>query len=93
MQARMAMMKVRFPGFTHWWPEAHDQMLKFPQGAHDDFRGHAGALRPRPVHLQRGRHAPPKEDKKPKMLTYGWVIEDAARERKREKAGLTTGGW
>ena len=31
------MMKILFPGFTRWWAEAHDQMLKFPQGAHDDF--------------------------------------------------------
>ena len=37
IQARMSMMKVKFPGFSRWWPEAHDQMLKFPQGSHDDF--------------------------------------------------------
>ena len=37
MQARMSMGKSCFPGFARWWAEAHDQMLKFPQGAHDDF--------------------------------------------------------
>lgn len=34
---RMAMGKVYFPAFATWWPEARDQLLKFPHGAHDDF--------------------------------------------------------
>ena len=37
IQGRMAMGKVFFPSFAHWWPEARDQILKFPHGAHDDF--------------------------------------------------------
>lgn len=34
---RMAMGRVFFPAFATWWPEARDQLLKFPHGAHDDF--------------------------------------------------------
>jgi len=37
IQGRMAMGKVRFPVFARWWPEARDQLLKFPNGTHDDF--------------------------------------------------------
>lgn len=37
IQARMAMGKVYFPSRAQWWPEARDQLLKFPHGAHDDF--------------------------------------------------------
>lgn len=37
IQGRMAMGKVFFPSFAPWWPEARDQLLKFPHGAHDDF--------------------------------------------------------
>jgi predicted phage terminase large subunit-like protein len=37
IQARSAMGMVHFPAFTRWWPEAHDQILKFPHGSKDDF--------------------------------------------------------
>jgi predicted phage terminase large subunit-like protein len=37
IQGRMAMGKVMFPAQAPWWPEARDQLLKFPQSAHDDF--------------------------------------------------------
>jgi len=37
IQARTTMKMVHFPGFTRWWPDAQDQILKFPHGAHDDL--------------------------------------------------------
>lgn len=37
VQGRVAMGKVRFPAFAQWWPEARDQILKFPHGSNDDF--------------------------------------------------------
>ena len=37
IQARTAMKMVHFPAFTRWWPDAQDQILKFPHGAKDDF--------------------------------------------------------
>lgn len=37
IQGRMAMGKVYFPQFAPWWPDAKDQLLKFPHGANDDF--------------------------------------------------------
>lgn len=37
MQARTSMQMVHFPTFTRWWPDAQDQILKFPHGPKDDF--------------------------------------------------------
>lgn len=37
IQGRMAMGKVYFPSFAAWWPRAKDEILKFPNAAHDDF--------------------------------------------------------
>ena len=92
VQARMSMMKILFPGFTRWWAEAHDQMLKFPQGAHDDFVDTL-SLFGQGLYKVRGHRSPPKESKEPKQGTYGWVIESAEKERKRERENVTMGGW
>ena len=86
----MAMMKVLFPSFVHWWAEAHDQLLKFPQGAHDDFVDTL-ALFGIGLQQQRGQTFKKKAKEVPKEMTYGWVIESAKKERDRENR--STGGW
>lgn len=37
IQARSSMKMVHFPVWCRWWAEAQDQILKFPNGAKDDF--------------------------------------------------------
>jgi predicted phage terminase large subunit-like protein len=37
IQARSTMKMVHFPTFARWWPQAQDQILKFPHAANDDF--------------------------------------------------------
>lgn len=37
IRGRMSMGMVMFPEEAHWWPEAQQEMLKFPNGKHDDF--------------------------------------------------------
>jgi len=37
IQARMSMGRVHLPAFAPWYAEAVDQLLNFPNGAHDDF--------------------------------------------------------
>jgi predicted phage terminase large subunit-like protein len=90
MQGRMSMQKVIFPVFTRWWAEAQDQMLKFPQGAHDDFVDTL-SLFGLGLTRQRGQRLAAKPKKEPALLTYGWVIESSAREQRRRRD--TTGGW
>lgn len=90
MQGRMAMLRVLFPVFCRWWPEAHDQMIKFPQGTHDDFVDTLSMVG-LGLFKQRYMSTPKPKKEPPKLLTYGWVIESAARERKLENA--RKGGW
>ncbi|MES3016213.1 MAG: phage terminase large subunit [Bacteroidota bacterium] len=36
-RGRMSMGMIKFPINAHWWPDAEQEMLKFPNGKHDDF--------------------------------------------------------
>jgi predicted phage terminase large subunit-like protein len=92
IQGRTAMQKILFPGFTRWWAAAYDQMLKFPQGAHDDFVDTL-SLFGIGLFRQRGARLPPKKKDEPKLYTYGWVIESAAKERKNDRESRKIGGW
>lgn len=37
IMARAATKPIRVPAFMPWWPDALDQLLKFPNSKHDDF--------------------------------------------------------
>lgn len=37
IMARAALRPIRVPAFMPWWPDALEQLLKFPNGKHDDF--------------------------------------------------------
>lgn len=37
IQGRMRMRKVHLPAFAPWYPDARNELLKFPYGTHDDF--------------------------------------------------------
>lgn len=37
IQGRMSHRRVHFPVYAPWWPEAKNQLLKFPYATHDDF--------------------------------------------------------
>lgn len=37
IRGRMSMLRVRFPSFASWWPQAMHEMLTFPGGKNDDF--------------------------------------------------------
>ena len=90
IQGRMSANKVIFPGFARWWSEAHDQLLKFPQGVHDDL---VDTLSLFGLGLQqaRGLRRALKKKEPPKHGTFAWVIESAKKERDKREA--RTGGW
>jgi hypothetical protein len=37
IRGRMSMLRVRFPTFARWWPDAMHELLTFPGGKSDDF--------------------------------------------------------
>ncbi len=37
IRGRMSMLRVKFPAFASWWPQAMHELLTFPGGKNDDF--------------------------------------------------------
>ena len=84
------MGKVRFPSFAPWFSDARDQMLKFPQGAHDDFVDAMsliglGLSKQRPGKLAIKRPDGVKEG------TLGWVKQQSDSAERQKRA--SNNGW
>jgi predicted phage terminase large subunit-like protein len=91
-QGRTAMGKVIFPNFPRWWADAHDQMMKFPQGAHDDFVDACSLIG---LGLGRVRGSRTRKPEKPKnaFMTLGWVKEETKRQQREVERVKTGEGW
>lgn len=92
--AMINMGRVRFPAFAPWWGKAMEEMLKFPNGKHDDFVDMIAYLG---LGLMQQVRAKPQQPAKtmPKIsgnrLPIEWIKRDAKfRERERK---LASGGW
>jgi len=92
ISGRISQQGVLFPVFAAWWAEAHDQMIKFPSGVHDDFVDTLALIGLGLYHTRKPKRLTPPAEA-PKQGTLGWVIEDSKREKKEKKNSLTTGGW
>jgi predicted phage terminase large subunit-like protein len=92
IHARMSMQKVYFPSFAKWWPDARNELLKFPQGLHDDFVD-ALAYIGLGLGLQRPTPKQVMEAKKENRLTYGWLKKQSDLDRRRRQAASDTAGW
>lgn len=82
--ARMAMGMVKFPADAPWFEKARSEMLKFPNGRHDDFvdtLAFLGRGLPRLV----GPGAREAEKKQPEVGTLAWV-KMAGRQAERDQA-------
>jgi len=91
IQGRMAMGKVFFPARAPWWPEARDQLLKFPGGAHDDF---VDALAYVGLGLQITVPATAHFKGKPvEERTFGALFAESNRTRRENNLAKATGGW
>ena len=91
IMGRMSMKKVRFPRHAHWFMEARDQMLKFPNARHDDFVD-ALAWLGRAVNQM----ATPSVEKKkegPAYGTLGWLKEDAKYRESVKQLEANLRGW
>lgn len=92
IMARMAMGKVRFPAFARWYSDARDQILKFPQGVHDDFVDTLayvglGLAKQTPRRVSRPK---PRE---PRFGTFGWIKDDTRKREFDTTLRRDTGGW
>jgi hypothetical protein len=88
----MSMGKVFFPRFATWWPDAQDELMKFPSSSHDDFvdaLAHIGMGLDKQV---RAGGAVVKVDNVPKSGTLAWV-KWADKFRKRNEGFLRMGGF
>lgn len=91
IQARMAMHKVHFPETAPWWPMARDEMMRFPNGQHDDF---VDALALIGLGLQ--QLIPLRMQGSPKVnkyMTFGWIKEQQIAIRRMNRVNFGAGGW
>lgn len=78
IRGRMSMMKVKFPGYVHWWPAAMHELLMFPGGKADDFVDFIAHLGMGINNMTRAtnRTSPPREDLNVvRPITLSWVKE------------------
>ena len=83
IRGRMAMGKVFFPRFAHWWTSAENELLKFPSARHDDFvdaLAHIGSG----LALQTSAEGDKPKDKVIKTGTLAWVKHSSKMQEYRE---------
>lgn len=88
---RMGMKMVKFPKYLSWCESAIQELLKFPQGRHDDFvdtLAHIG------LGLDKLLRAPAEQIQThgPKVGTFGWVKQASESRKKVEKLKLNLAG-
>lgn len=93
VRAMMAAQRIHFPTFAPWWPFALEEMLKFPNGKHDDFVDWLAWIG-RGVHrVIHGAGPDEPTAKLPRVGTIGWIKWAAGRERKKQQQLETVGGY
>ena len=93
IQGRMSMRMVRFPTFAPWWPEAENELLKFPNATHDDFVdwiAWIGLGLDREIGASRGI---PKDTNVVKVGSMAWIKAAHNREQKQIEAKEASGGF
>lgn len=86
IQARMSMGRVHLPAFAPWYSDALEQMLNFPNGAHDDFVDFISWLG---IGLAQQVGAPKTVEppnKEPPSGSLAWILKTSERIRKQNTA-------
>jgi predicted phage terminase large subunit-like protein len=94
IQGRMAMGKVRFPRFAPWWRDAKQQLLRFPNGAHDDFVDFCAHIGAGLIKQYRPAVVQPDEDRK--VIRTGsieWILAKTRRKMLTDKRDKAAAGW
>lgn len=92
VQGRMAMGKIYFPSFAPWWPEAKNQLLKFPNGAHDDFVD-ALAYIGLGLSQQVSANAVARAKNSGKPGSFRWMLNQSRATADRERRRKLNTGW
>lgn len=94
IQGRLAHKKVRFPRFAPWWPDAKQQLLRFPNSANDDFvdwLSHIGLGL-----LKQNRPSTEQSKDGNNVVRSGspeWMLAKMRVEAEREKRRKAVAGW
>jgi predicted phage terminase large subunit-like protein len=91
IKARMAMGTVYFPSFAPWWAKAEAEILKFPNGSHDDFVDALGVIGQALDGMVKAKGAP-KVSEEPVRGTWAWIKWSSKRNAARE-AARKSDGW
>lgn len=86
VQARMAMGKVFLPATAPWYNDAVEQMLNFPNGAHDDFVDFLAWVGIGLASQVRAESMVPREKPEPKSGSLEWILKSSERIRARNSA-------
>jgi hypothetical protein len=91
IQGRIQMRKVHLPKFASWYPEAMNELMKFPNATHDDFVSFLALIG---LGLTKEVAASPVRAVKqgPKSGTLAWVKQNADALKRQERLRLVVGG-
>lgn len=93
IQGRMQMRKVRFPRFAQWWHDAKMEMLRFDNGAHDDFVSFISMV----GHGMFKQYVPderePEEHGETRTGSIEWILRRTRDRTEREKRVKAIAGW
>lgn len=84
IRGRMSMLRVRFPKFAPWWPQAEAELLTFPGGKSDDFVdfiAHIGMGINSIVRAPRNEPTAPEPDSTIWKPTFAWLKKEDSRNR------------
>lgn len=93
IRGRMSMLRVKFPAFASWWPQALHELLMFPGGKADDFVdfiAHIGMGINNMSRPSAQRRAEVEDWNKPMPITLSW-IKKSDNERKKALEPLYQG--
>lgn len=92
IQGMMSLGRVHFPAFAPWWSRAEAELLKFDNGAHDDFVSFISMLG-LGLDSEQGPGAKLVDKFKDlKVGTFGWIKQQAGKEARAKRLTLASGG-
>ncbi len=94
IQGMASMGIVHIPVFAPWWEKAQNELLKFPNGTHDDFVDwFAWIGRGLDSEISASVSPASRDKNRPKTGTLAWIKQSAKALADRERGFSMMGGW